>query len=306
MMTRKANRPSGRGLTELRKRTGRRFVLMWEIGFIIFFLIPLGQSLIYAFSEVKFDVDGFIVHFSGLKNFYEAFYESPKYVDNLTESIASFCYSIPFLIALSLIIALLLNQKFVGRTVYRAVFFLPVIISTGVIIEFIRDDSAALALLNSGKEGGSMYFRGLIDFDEVMRGLGLPDSVQNFLMTLVNEIYQLLWNAGIPVTLFIAGLQSIPDQLYEVSRVEGATKWEEFWHITFPMLGNTLVLVLAYVSIDMFTVSSNPVMKQVLAALQDQIYDTSAAMLWAYFLIVGGGLALLILLFNRLCLRKWE
>lgn len=291
----------------IKKRTyGRLFILIWEIGFVIFFLIPLAQSLVFAFSKVRFDGVENLVEFCGLDNFRYIFYESEKYVDNLVDSIASFSYSIPLVMSLSLIVALILNRKFAGRTLMRAIFFLPVIISTGVIIEFMREDAMAQKLLSATQNQGSMYLRGLIDFSEVMSGLGLPAGAQNLLISLVNHIYELLWNCGIPIVLFMAGLQSIPEQLYDVSKVEGATKWEEFWYVTFPMLSGTALLTLVYIAIDLFIDNSNSVINQAFTSMQQQVYDKSSAMLWAYFTIVGGGLGLVVMLINRYLLKKWE
>lgn len=290
---------------ERKKRTyGRLFILSWEIGFLIFFAVPLLQSLSYAFSKVKFNGMETIVKFCGLENFRYVFYESASYVDNLTESIGTFLYSIPLLIALSLIVAMMLNSKFKGRIFMRALFFIPVIISTGVVIEFIRQDATAQSLISASQNESNPYLRGLIDFTAVMDGLSLPESVQNLMLSLIKQIYELLWNSGVPIVLFISGLQSIPDQLYEVSRVEGATKWEEFWYITFPMLSGTTVLTLIYISIELFTSNANPVIKQAYTSMQQQIFDTSAAMLWAYFAIVGGMLGIAVLLIQRVFIKK--
>ena len=290
-----------------KKRTyGRLFILSWEIGFLIFFAVPLLQSLSYAFSTVRFDGTQTLVEFCGLKNFRYAFYESASYVDNLTESIGTFIYSIPLLLSLSLIVALMLNGKFKGRIFMRAIFFIPVIISTGVVIEFIRQDSTAQSLISASQNESNPYLRGLIDFTAVMDGLNLPKSTQKLALSLIKQIYELLWNSGVPIVLFISGLQSIPDQLYEVSRVEGATKWEEFWYITFPMLHGTTLLTLIYISIELFTSNANPVIKQAYTAIRQQIFDTSSAMLWAYFAIVGGILGIAVLLIQRIFIKKTE
>ncbi len=305
-MAGKLNSKKLKSFVDKKKTYGRMFILVWEIGFVLFFLIPLAQSLIYSFSSVNFDGSTLTTEFIGLENYNIAFYKSPTFVENFLDSVKSFLYSMPFLLALSLIVAILLNQNFKGRTLMRAIFFIPVIISTGVIMGFINDDATALEMMSSGGEAASMYFQGLIDFNEIMDGLGLPSYIQELLMGLVNRIYQLVLNCGIPVILFISGLQSIPDQLYEASMVEGATKWEEFWHITFPMLNSTFVLVMVYISIDMFTSSTNKVMDQCLTAMQQLIYDTSSAMLWSYFALIGGGISIILFAYNRFFARKWE
>ena len=117
----------------------------------------------------------------------------------------------------------------------------------------------------------------------------------------------MIWNCGIQTVLFISGMQTIPPLLYEVSKVEGATKWEEFWFVTIPCLGNTIVLVIVYSVIEFCVSTSNAVIQQAYTVLQkQQIYHVSAAMLWLYFLIVACMIGLIFYLFNRLCLKKWQ
>lgn len=290
-----------------KKRTyGRLFILSWEIGFLIFFAVPLLQSLSYAFSTVRFDGTQTLVEFCGLKNFRYAFYESASYVDNLTESIGTFIYSIPLLLSLSLIVALMLNGKFKGRIFMRALFFIPVIISTGVVIEFIRQDSTAQSLISASQNESNPYLRGLIDFTAVMDGLNLPKSTQKPALSLIKQIYELLWNSGVPIVLFISGLQSIPDQLYEVSRVEGATKWEEFWLITLPMLGRVILLVSVFTMVELMVDPTNPLISLAYSFMKSQFYGESSAMLWSYFVVIGLIMAALLAIFKKTCLDKWE
>ena len=102
-------------------------------------------------------------------------------------------------------------------------------------------------------------------------------------------------------------MQSIPDTMYEVSKIEGATAWEEFWFVTFPMLGNTIFLVLVYTTVDLFTAFDNPIMRQAYELIgQNAIYDRSAAVLWGYFIIVGIIGGLILLAYNRILMRKWN
>lgn len=283
---------------------GFMFVLPWVIGFLLFFLIPLTQSLIFVFTEVHIGETNFETSFVGLENVRYIFNTSPNYVTNLVESIVSFAYSIPLIVAVSLIVAVVLNHPFRGRTAFRAIFFLPVIIATGVVITYIRDDAVAQAL--RGGSGENSYMSSMVDVAAVLQGMHLPESTTEFLVDFVNRIFDLFWNCGIQIVLFISGLQSIPEQLYDVSRVEGANKWEEFWYVTFPMLSSTLILVIVFTAIEMFTDTSNLVITQAFTAMQQQIYDISAAMLWVYFAIVGLMLGAAVLLLNRFIIAKWN
>jgi ABC-type sugar transport system permease subunit len=137
--------------------------------------------------------------------------------------------------------------------------------------------------------------------------MGIPESVSMEVFKYVNAIFDLIWQCGVHIILFISGLQSIPESLYEVSKVEGATKWEEFWFVTIPCLGNTIVLVIIYSVIEFCVSTSNAVIQQAYTVLQkQQIYHYSSAMLWLYFVIVAMIIGVIFYLFNRLCLKKWQ
>ncbi|MBQ4332509.1 MAG: sugar ABC transporter permease [Clostridia bacterium] len=292
-----------RGLVERQQWTGRKFVLIWEIGFVWFILLPLVKSFIYSFNNVRITTSGFQLEFIGLEKYQFIFYESPSYVDNLTSSLSSFFTSVPIIFALSLILGIVLNQEFPGRLAFRTIFFLPVIMSTGVILDFIKSNEAA-AMMSSMATGGGA---GLINVVEIFDEMGLPQSVSELLAKYINTIFDLMWDCGVPIVLFIAGLQSIPASMFEAADVEGATAWERFWYITFPMLSNTSVLVLVFVAISFFVKSNNPVIDQAFTVLQEQqVYSTSAAMLWTYFGIVIALSALAFFLIDRFVLRRWR
>lgn len=292
-----------RGLVERQQWTGRKFVLIWEIGFVWFILLPLVKSFIYSFNNVRITTNGFELEFIGLEKYQFIFYESPSYVDNLTSSLSSFFTSVPIIFALSLILGIVLNQEFPGRLAFRTIFFLPVIMSTGVILDFIKSNEAASMMSSMATGGGA----GLINVVEIFDEMGLPQSVSELLSKYINTIFDLMWDCGVPIVLFIAGLQSIPASMFEAADVEGATSWERFWYITFPMLSNTSVLVLVFVAISFFVKSNNPVIDQAFTVLQEQqVYSTSAAMLWTYFGIVIVLSALAFLLIDRFVLRRWR
>ena len=148
---------------------------------------------------------------------------------------------------------------------------------------------------------------GLIDFEEVFMDLGLPDSAITFIMRYVDDIFNLLWDCGVPIVLFISGLQTIPDQLYEVSKVEGATKWEEFWYITTPMMSSTVNLILVYISIEFCAGDLNLVMNQAYTLIiNQQNYGQGLSMMWSFFGVVGLVFALIMVIINRKIFRKWQ
>lgn len=295
------------GIERLKVRYGRLFVVPWCIGFLLFFLIPLLSSIGYAFSDVSLISENHMT-FAGLKHFRHLLLEDPNYVDNIRDAVGSFLYSLPVIIVLSMAFALILNQKFRGRLLARAVFFLPVIIASGVVMQYVlgTDSTGGQQVLNTMLGGEAQSYSGL-RFDEILIGLGLPEGVTTLLADYITRIFNLVWSCGIQILLFVAGLQTIPDQLHEVSLIEGATAWEEFWFVTFPMLGNVTFLVIVYTMVDLFTAFDNPVMIQAYQRIAgSSVYDESSAMLWGYFLIAGLLGGIVIALYNRILMRKWQ
>lgn len=285
-------------------RYGLMFISPWIVGFILFFLIPLIQSIEFSFSKVSITGDGFALDFSGFKNYVYIFSEHPTYSTELWSSFGSFCYSLPIVVVLSLILAVLLNQRFHGRLLARVIFFLPVIICSGVVMEQFYGDRTAISMAT---DSSSVYFAGGIDYAEILEGMGLPISVIDLISQYIQQITMLVWNCSVPTILFLSGIQAIPAQLYEVSKVEGANPWEEFWFITFPMLGNVLVVTVAFVAIDLLTNAQNKVISTAYYwIMQKQSYDYGSAMLWAYFLLVGIALVTMFVFMYRFMLKKWK
>ena len=291
------------GIEAMRSRHGFYFTLPWLIGIIIFFLVPLLQSIIYSFSKVKLTVSGLESQFYGLKNFSTLLLKDALFTENLKNGFLSFLYSFPLIIILSLILGILLNQKFRSRMFFRALYFLPVIIASGVVIELIfvtrTGDISSTGTDESVRDS-------MISVSSIISWFGLPTNISDYINSVVSKIMDLVWSCGIQIVLWIAGLQAIPDLLYEVSKVEGATKWEEFWYITFPMLSRVTILVSVFTAVELITAKTDPVMQQSIIFSQAQKYGEASAMLWMYFIVIGLFVGLLLILYLRMCAKKWE
>lgn len=293
-----------RGVEQLQSRTGRLFVLPWEIGLVLFFFVPLIKSIYYSFCDVGITNTGIKTTWVGLKWYDFIINQHPDYLESIRDMLSAFAVQLPIILALSLILAMVLNQKFRGRMFARAIFFLPVIIATGVIMNLMTGEHIQVSLVaSSGSQGN---YGTMIDFDAILGNLGLPEEITTLIASYIGDVFNLLWSCGIQIVLFIAGLQSIPDQLYEVSKVEGASKWEEFWYITVPMLGPTILLVMVYTMIDLFTQNQFVIATAFDLMSNQAIYDQSSAMVWFYFVVVGAVMALVIGVYNFFCLRRWN
>lgn len=288
------------------------FILPWCIGMAFFFIIPLVQSLIYSFSTVIVDPGEMSTEWAGLDNYKTILNEDPTYTDNLMSAVTTFFRSLPIVVIVSLILAMVLNQKFKGRTFFRAIYFLPVIIATGVVMQLLTKnlngvDAIITLSANTTNTYTSSGGGGGMDFTTILNSLRFPEDLTKTMSSLITSIFNTLWSCGIPIILFISGLQTIPEQLYEASKVEGATKWEEFWYITLPMLAQTLLLVIVFSMIDLLTSNTNPVLNQAYQYMNDSaVYDISGAMLWLFFAIVAGTVGIVIFLYTKLLLKRWS
>lgn len=279
--------------------SGRLFILPFTIGFLLFFLKPALESLTFVFNDVSLKVGGFTMQFVGLKNLKYIFLTDPDFNKNLVSSMTSLLYKVPVVIIASLFFAIVLNSKFHGRTFVRAVFFLPVIIASGVVMEIINSDTFATSLISSSEGMKTTVSASSYGLTSLLVDMGLNEKVVEYFSYISSNLYDLMWRTGIQMIIFLAALQSISPSLYEASEVEGASAWENFWMITIPMISPMILINVVYTIIDTFADSANVVMDQINSVFADQQYDRAAAMSWVYFLIIGLLLAIVLLLSSR-------
>ena len=292
-----------RGIESLKSRYGFMFVLPWLIGSIIFFAVPLLQSFLYSFSDVTVEQGGMSLKFVGLEHYDTLINKDPQYLTNVSESLVPILYSLPLIVLISMVLGVLLNQKFKGRLFFRALYFLPVIIATGAVIEILFTTTSRDI---GGSSTSDSFSANMLSVTEIMRWLDLPQKVAVYVKSAIGSIFDLVWHTGIQTVLVIAGLQSIPSTLYEASKVEGANKWEEFWFITFPMLSRVTLLVSIFTIVELFEDKTSPIMSNVYSMMNGGKYDQSSAMLWIFFAIVGLVMGLVIFLYNRFLMKRWE
>lgn len=279
---------------------GYGFLAIWIIGTIYFFLKPLIVSFWYSFNKTGVTLGKMETTFIGLQNYIDAFTKDTDYVNALLEVLKNTLWKTPIIIIFSIFIAVILNQKFKGRTFARAVFFLPVIIATGPVMSIINGD-----MDSSGYAGGADQFSTMFETDmagALLRFLGvynISDTVTEVISLITSDIFNLVWNSGIQIIIFLAALQNIPFSAKEAAQIEGATSWEFFWKITLPYISPMIVANLIYTIVDSFIDPQNGVMALVLAQASDWNHGFSAAMAWAYFLIVILALGIVLPIVNK-------
>ncbi len=275
-------------------RAGWWFVMPFVLGIVLIYLPILGNSLWYSFNSMKVQAGGgFALTFVGLKNYSDAIFSDPSYLQILVASIKQLIFDIPAIVIFALFMAIVLNQKMVGRAVFRAIFFIPVIISTGLIDSIDQSNT----LLNYMSEGGietgntnqssAAEIINTVDVTTFLGSMEVGTELVHYVVDVVNNIFNIVNRSGVQMLVFLSGLQSISPAIYESCTMEGATAWETFWKITFPMISPMILVNAIYTIIDSFTSESNSVMSYI-SSVYDQAEGRvlSSAMSWIYFLVV--------------------
>lgn len=242
---------------------GYLFILPWVVGFCIFYVRSLIMTGSFAFSNLTMDAinGGYHLDFVGLDNFIYAFRVHASFKQILTTSVFDMIVDVPLITFFSLFMAILLNKKFPGRSIVRAIFFLPVILNAEAITAAL---SLSQAMMNGGisTEAAEMTATaaGTVAFSmdyliSMFTSLGIPVSLMDYIVQAVARINDIIAASGVQIVIFIAALQSIPESMYEVAKIEGATGYETFWKVTFPMVMPHIITNVVYTIVDSFTQS---------------------------------------------------
>ena len=283
---RKQKKPRGLGFR--RAVSGYLFILPFILGFFLFMFIPLIDSFRMSLSEVSFGFDGFILEPVGFANYVKAFTFDPEFNRMLTEELTKIGTRVPFIVVLSFFSALLLSQKFKFRGIARAVFFMPVILSSGVIIG-IETNNSLMNDMRTVMEEYSNVGQITVVLEELLLGsMRRMQSIQ-FILNAVNGVYDIMMASGVQILIFLAGIQAVPESMFEAAKIEGATAWECFWKITLPLLSSLILVVVIYSIIDVVIRTDSNLYRKIRNAMfgMSMDYGFSAAMSWIYFLAVA-------------------
>lgn len=296
--TKPKRKRSASSLDRRKARSGWLFVLPFVIGLVLIYFPIVFDSIKGTFYEMKMlpSGDGYEQTFVGFQHYSNAFRSeaTADFAQTLITGIKELAFDIPAIVIFSLFVAILLNQKMVGRAAFRAIFFVPVILCTGL-IDSIDSNNALLDYMSntstsidtgSGEDAVNQIVSAG-DLQWLFSSMKVGGSLVDYVTQIINEIYSIINRSGVQMLIFLAGLQSISPAIYESCSIDGATAWETFWKITIPMISPYILVNTVYTVIDSFTSSSNSVMKYI-----DTIYNTpntrvlSSAMAWMYFLLV--------------------
>lgn len=280
-------------LDSRKARSGWLFILPFIIGFVIIYLPMVIESIQFSFSHLEIGSGNFSTTFVGWQNYSKALFEDPKYAQVLVSGLQRLAFDIPAIIIFSLFMAIMLNQKMAGRGVFRAIFFIPVILSTG-----IMESIASMDILNTymeesgGIDDGSgtsaaTQLVSSMDLQRLFSNMKVGTEIVDYVTNAINNIYDIVNRSGVQMLIFLSGLQSISPAIYESCKIDGATAWETFWKVTFPMITPMILVNAVYTVIDSFTSEKNTVMSYISSTYsQADGMELSAAMSWIYFMIV--------------------
>jgi len=279
---------------------GYLFISPFLLGFLAFMFMPIIESIRMVFSEVTLDLDNhrLSMAFTGIANINKVFFVDAEFSRLLTEELLKMLFTVPAIIVFSFFVALIINQKFKGRGFVRSVFFLPVILSAGIMMGLETNNSLLAGMQELIKESNAAQASITGVLEDLLFTVGGPmGAIMDYILVVVNSIYNIALTSGMQIIIFLSGLQTISPSMYEASTMEGATAWESFWKITFPMVSSLILVNVVYSVIDYFVRSDNTVMLKVTETIGKMDYGFSSAMAWAYFsivILVVGVLALFI------------
>lgn len=278
-------------LDKKKAKAGWWFILPFILGFVAVYLPLVASSVKYSMLSTV----GITGKFVGIHNYISALTTHPTFSTTLLSGIQQLVFDIPAIVIFSLFMAVLLNQKMLGRAVFRAIFFVPVILGTGLIDALdseatsVSDNMASSAGIDDGS-GNSSAAQIISKYDVAVlfESMKIGTELTEYVTDLVNNIYGIVNRSGVQLLIFLAGLQSISPAIYESCSIDGATTWETFWKITFPMISPMILVNTVYTVIDAFTSQSNKVMKLIVDEQTSATgsVSTSSAMAWIYFLLV--------------------
>jgi oligogalacturonide transport system permease protein len=264
---------------------GYLFLGLWLLGFVVFTLVPVGQSLYYSLTSYKVTSEGLEGSFIGFKNYIDIIIKDVYYIEALFNYFSNLTVMLVAIIVFAVMIAMLLNRKFHLRGFWRTIYFLPVIISSGPVLKKLTENGA---LAIAGDEGSGLL--------SILTN-AIPLILSETIGTVFEKIVIILWFTGVPVLLFLAGLQKINPHLYEAAKVDGASGWEIFWKIILPDLKPLININIIFIVVSLSLFSSNEIMYLIDQKKLVQ-FGYSNAMTWLYFLITAIFLGLYLLILN--------
>ncbi len=267
-------------ITSSRRETlwGWLFVSLWVVGFFVFTCYPLVRTFVLSFNQVTITAEGIVTEPVGGANYRNALLSDPVFTDALTNFVGELVLDVPIVIVFSLFMAMILNMGLKGTGLLRTVFFLPVIIMSGPVMKKLI-------------ENGATTIQGAAENVLVQRVLSmLPEQLAMILNNLLSSFIMILWFCGVQILIFLSALQKLNRSVYEAAKIDGASKWAQFWKITLPTLRPMIIVNILYTIVTISSFELNEVIvliqKDSFAANYGLGYASSLAFIYFLVLVV--------------------
>ncbi len=292
-------------LIERRNLAGYYFVIPFLVGLLLVFLPSLWNTFIFSINDIiiRADGTGYDLQYYGFGYYVEAFTVDVDFRTYLLNTIRDMCINLPVIIIFSFFMAIMLNKKKLpGRTVFRVIFFMPVIIYTGVAsaagttavsgeMQAVAAQVFADPTINAGGSGMKSGLASLTGVSSVVENviysLKIGGWLMDFIMLSVSRLEWIIQSSGVQIIVFLSALQSISTSIFEAASVEGLTGWEMFWKITFPMISPMILVNAVYTIVDTFTNTRYEIAGYInTVSFSRTNYSLGSAMSFIYFVCV--------------------
>ncbi len=252
------------------------FLLPWIVGIALLVIRPLFLAIYYSFCEVNITAHGIVCEWIGWDNFQEIWIKDINFVERELRFLIQVVLQVPIIVIFALLAALMLNTNLKGKGIFRTIFFLPVIVVSGPIINELQGQGATTV----STADQQIVVNAISSF--------LPEWLVEPISGLFAQLILILWYSGIQIIMFLAILQKIDLNMIEAAKIDGATGWEIFWKITLPAIKSIILLNAVYTLVYLANASNNGVINLISAAMLKATrgYGYASSMAWMHTLIV--------------------
>lgn len=294
-------------LLQRRAISGYFFVFPLLLGLVLVFIPNLVQTFRFAINDIVLSNEGYTLSYVGMKYFEEAFDTDPHFVPYLVSSMKSFVTDIPVILIFSLFVASVLNTKFHGRGVARIIFFVPVILATGVIAS-VENSTGIMGIVEESRQLDIGLSAGAgMEISALLTQVNLPSQLVDLISSAIAGLYDIVKSSGMQIYILLAGMQEISPSLYEAAEVEGCNKWEFFWKITFPMIGAQIKVCVVYTIIDILADDQGTLVDYINGlAFRNNMYAQGTAMYVIYLGCIAVVIGIVLMLLQKMIRYQGE
>ena len=269
--------------------TGIAFVTPWIIGFLFFTIRPMFDTIRMSFQQVRITGIGMFFETVGFQNYLNILTQDTEFIAALTSYLQGMILFTPLILIFSLFIAALLNMEGKFRGIFRVIFFLPVVISSGPMMNLLAAEQA----LNLPGNNTIIQF--------LFRSGVFPEAILSLFVTFIFSLVNIFWLSGLQILIFLAALQKQDSNVIEAAQIDGASPWVIFWRLTLVTLNPMIVINAIFTVVMLSVLDTNPIINKITSDMFNPVlgYGYASALTWIYFIVMILVVALSVLLTRR-------